>query len=422
MPRKTSPKYRYHKARDCAVVTINGRDHYLGAYDSDESRQKYHRLVAEHLAAPHQPATPPNADAPLTMTELMAAYWRFVKGFYVKGGEPTSEVHAIKLALKFVRRLYPDLPACEFSPKKLMAVREAMIRHDIVRTFKKRDPATGEVVPVKKLLHRGMSRKCINKLVARIKRMFRWAVEEELVPVTVHDALCRVSGLKRGKSAARETARVRPVSEEHVRAVMAVVPKRVAALIEFQWLCGCRPQDAVQLRAFDIDRSGAVWEYRPPRYKTEHHNDDALPDLERVVFIGPKAQGVIAPYLPDDPADYVFSPRRSEAARNADRKEKRASPMTPSQAARKPKGRKKAPLKPHYSVASYRRAVQRGCVKAGMPVWSPNQLRHSRLTAVRAKFGLEASRVVGGHREVATTQIYAEEDRTLARRVMAEMG
>ena len=114
-----------------------------------------------------------------------------------------------------------------------------MIRHDIVRTLKKRDPATGEVVPVKKVLHHGMSRKCINKLVARIKRMFRWAVEEELVPVAVHDALCRVIGLKRGKSADRETAWVRPVSEEHVRAVMAVVPKRVAALIEFQWLCGC---------------------------------------------------------------------------------------------------------------------------------------------------------------------------------------
>lgn len=352
----------------------------------------------------------------------MAAYWRFVKEFYVKGGQPTSEVHGIKLALKFVRHLYSNTPACEFSPKKLKAVREAMIYHDIVRTLKKRDPATGQVVEVKKLLHHGMSRKCINKLIARIKRMYRWAVEEELVPVTVHDALCRVSGLKRGKSAARETSRIRPVSEDHVRRVMASVPKRVAALIEFQWLCGCRPQDAVQVRPFDIDRSGSVWEYRPPQYKTEHHNDDALPDLERVVFIGPKAQAVVQPFLPDDPTDYVFSPRQSEATRNADRREKRRTPMTPSQVARKPKGRKRSLLQPHYSVCSYRRAVKRGCAKAGLPAWSPNQLRHSRLTEVRAKFGLEASRVVGGHREVVTTQLYAEEDRNLARQVMAEMG
>ena len=37
MPRKTTPKYRLYKARNCAVVTIAGRDHYLGPYDSPES-------------------------------------------------------------------------------------------------------------------------------------------------------------------------------------------------------------------------------------------------------------------------------------------------------------------------------------------------------------------------------------------------
>ena len=37
MPRKKNPSYRFHKARNCAVVTINGRDHYLGAHDSPES-------------------------------------------------------------------------------------------------------------------------------------------------------------------------------------------------------------------------------------------------------------------------------------------------------------------------------------------------------------------------------------------------
>jgi NADH:ubiquinone oxidoreductase subunit B-like Fe-S oxidoreductase len=67
-----------------------------------------------------------------------------------------------------------------------------MIRHDIVRIIKKRDSLTGQVVQEKKLLHHGLSRKCTNQLVARIKRMYRWGVEEELVPVAVHVALCRV--------------------------------------------------------------------------------------------------------------------------------------------------------------------------------------------------------------------------------------
>ena len=34
-----------------------------------------------------------------------------------------------------------------------------------------------------------MARKCVNKLVGRVKRMYAWAVEEELVPVDVHTAL-----------------------------------------------------------------------------------------------------------------------------------------------------------------------------------------------------------------------------------------
>jgi hypothetical protein len=47
MPRKKTPSYRFHKARNCAVVTIDGRDHYLGVYDSPESRERYHRLVLQ---------------------------------------------------------------------------------------------------------------------------------------------------------------------------------------------------------------------------------------------------------------------------------------------------------------------------------------------------------------------------------------
>ena len=176
------------------------------------------------------------------------------------------------------------------------------------------------------------------------------------------------------------------------------------------------------MRAADVDATGPVWEYRPARSKTEHHNDEADPDRDRVVYFGPRAQAVLAPLLAAKPDGYLFSPAEAEAGRNAARRAGRKSAMTPSQAARKPKGRPRAALKPHYTVASYRQAVRRACVKAGVPAWAPNRLRHSRLTEIRASFGLEASRVCGGHRDVGTTQVYAEQDRELARRVMAAAG
>ena len=73
-------------------------------------------------------------------------------------------------------------------------------------------------------LHHGLARKFINKQVGRIKRMFAWAVEEELLPVSVHQALLRVKGLKKGKSQAREKPAVRPVPDAFVEAVLPHVP------------------------------------------------------------------------------------------------------------------------------------------------------------------------------------------------------
>jgi hypothetical protein len=60
----------------------------------------------------------------------------------------------------------------------------------------------------------------INKDVNGIKGMFRWAVEQELLPVTVYPALQAVAGLRKGRSEAREAEPVGPAPEEHVRATL----------------------------------------------------------------------------------------------------------------------------------------------------------------------------------------------------------
>jgi integrase len=234
--------------------------------------------------------------------------------------------------------------------------------------------------------------------------------------------LLRVKGLEKGKSAAREKPRIRPVPMASVEAVLPLVPEMIRAMIQLQRLCGCRPQEVVDIRAAEIDTTRQVWEYRPRRFKTEHLSDGSDPDRDRVIFLGPRAQVILQPYLTAAPTNYVFSPIRSEEARNERRKQLRRSPLTPSQAARKPRERTRAPLRDRYDVASYRRAIRRACIKAGIPIWHPHQLRHSRLTEIRKRFGLEASRVCGGHREIGVTQHYAEQDRDLARKVMNEVG
>lgn len=50
MPVKRKPSYLLHQSTGQARVRIDGKDHYLGAYGSPESRDRYDDLVAEWLA------------------------------------------------------------------------------------------------------------------------------------------------------------------------------------------------------------------------------------------------------------------------------------------------------------------------------------------------------------------------------------
>lgn len=56
MPRLTDslPKYRRHRASGQAVVTLDGRDFYLGPWRSKASRAEYDRLTGE-WATPARP-------------------------------------------------------------------------------------------------------------------------------------------------------------------------------------------------------------------------------------------------------------------------------------------------------------------------------------------------------------------------------
>src|SRR5262249_4474381 len=126
-------------------------------------------------------------------------------------------------------------------------------------------------------------------------------------------------------------------------------------MVRLQLLCGMRPGEVCQVRPCDLTmRTDGVWAFRPIQHKTAHVGK------VRTVFIGPEGQQILRPYL-DRPTDSVcFSPVESEAERNAALRAGRKSPMTPSQAARKPKGRNYGET---YDAQSYGKAVRRACRK-----------------------------------------------------------
>jgi hypothetical protein len=239
VPRRRIPKYRHYKPKDLGMVVIHGHAHYLGKFDSPESRERYHRLIAELHAGRLVGAadsTPPDSNTGLTVNELILAYVRFADGYYVKDGRPTVEPTNIRLVLRLVRRLYGTTPASSFGPLALKAVRDEMIRA-------------------------GNCRSEINRRVGRIVRMFKWGVSEELVPPGVYEALRTVSGLRKGRSAVKENPPVGPVPDADVEAVRPHVSRQVWAMIDLQRRTGMRPGEVVIMRTGDLDMGGDVWVY-----------------------------------------------------------------------------------------------------------------------------------------------------------------
>lgn len=385
--RKRKPAYSLHKPTGQARCRIDGKDHYLGEYGSPESRDRYDDLINEWFAR--------NGDTTryrLTVDDLALLFMEHVREHYRKDGKETSEVHNARLVLRHLVELHGKTRARDFGPLKLKQVRERMIDAGYVRDS-------------------------VNAHVGRIKRMFRWATENEQLPVEVYQALCTVQGLRKGRSEAKESDPVLPVDDEVVNKTLPYLSSPVAAMVKLQRLTGARPGEISILRPCDITKQTGVWVFIPESHKTEHHG------RERRIYIGPKAQRVLKPYLHRDPESYCFSSTEAEAERNAERRANRKSPMTPSQKARRANQNRMRPPKDHYTKDSYRRAVVRACQKAGVEPWSPNRLRHSRATLIREKYGIEAAQVVLGHSDAKlTAEVYAERDFDLAERVMKEIG
>ncbi len=379
------PPLRCHKATGQGYVHLDGRRIYLGVYGKPQTLQKYHQVLAEWHANERRLPAPSGGDA--TVVELCAAYWDFAGQHYRKGdGVSTTTIHRVRQALRSLRELYGPSAVADFGPLALRAVRQRWI-------------------------DRGLARSTINDYVAQIRRAFRWGVSHQLVPETVYRALTTVTGLQAGRSAAKETEPRQPVPDAHVAAVEPFVNRQVWALIQLQLLTAARGGEVIMLRAVDFDTAGKSWTAKLSDHKK------AYLGKQRTVYFGPRAQAIVRGFMADRPVDaYLFSPRDAERERHA----RATSRRRPGQQVMQRMSRRT--LGDHYTSASYRRCIERACVRAGVPMWTPHRLRHSAGTFIRQEFGIEAAQVMLGHASVDVTQVYAEVNHARALEVASKIG
>jgi integrase len=400
------PSYRKHSSGQ-ARVSINGRDYLLGPYNSQESKAKYKRLIGEWIASGESCSfgIPPEQ---LTVSQLLLAYLNHVKNYY--GTAPTSEYHRIKPALSAVRAAYGSHAAASFGPLQYKAVRETIAREG------------------------DRSRPYVNSLCERIKRMFRWAASEAMIPVANVQAINLVPPLKEGRTRLRETDPVLPVSDEIVEATLPHLSQVVADMVRFQRLTGCRPGEVCAIQPAMVDRSTEVWEIRLRKHKTSHRGKS------RVIYVSKPAQAILSRYLLRPATAFCFSPKDTTKQFLRDRSENRITPLSCGNRAGKNRKSKPKRVPGHsYTTGSYGRAIARACERAFPPpselksseqirswhrehTWSPNQLRHSFATRVRKEHGLEVASILLGHADVGVTQVYAEKDAQKAVAAIEAMG
>jgi integrase len=383
----------------------------------------------------------------VSVNEVLLAFMQWAAIHYrMPDGEPTTEIGELKWSIRPVRALYGETPAAEFGPRALAAVRQHMIALNWCRSL-------------------------INRRIDRVKRVFKWAASEELVPVTAYQALRTLAGLRKGRTEARESEPVKPVDPAHVTTTLPFLTPHLQCMVELQRLTGMRPGEVCQLRLCEVERTGDVWVYRPAQHKTAHHGKT------RAIHLGPRAQAAIVAFLlrdgmpPDgfahvrlndpyqrdarlvmadayqeagrerdaellrdtervvvtvsgcmvDPTRTLFSPFRAREERFRTYRQKRKSKVQPSQLSRRKAKPQRVPAA-DYTPHTYAHAVRVAAGKAKVPHWHPNQLRHLFATEVRKEHGLEAAQVLLGHSRADVTQVYAERNEQLAATVAAKIG
>jgi hypothetical protein len=110
-----TPSHCLHRASGQAVVTLNGKDIYLGKHGTAASRAEYDRVIREWLEAGRHL---PSSEATVSVVELIAAFMRHKQ--IVPLGPRAQEILTPLLKL--------DSDAYLFSPSEAMAAHRAKRR------------------------------------------------------------------------------------------------------------------------------------------------------------------------------------------------------------------------------------------------------------------------------------------------------
>ena len=430
--------YRHHSKTDRGYIQyprqIDGRrpqETFPGKHGSPESQAAYEKSLAHFLAYGTLPpwikqSTPPPEEFKPQRGGMVTVAQLCQEFLAAQGpGYCASERAAYRVVIDRLCSLHAATPVEEFRRPMLRRVRHQMVEL-------------------------GNSRRYIDSQVTRIRGMFDWGVDEDLVPPKIAAALKSLRRLK--PMEAPSYPPIEPVADPVVAQTLPHLPKEAADLVRLLRLTGARPSELMDLKACEILQTRPdLWEYHLANHKTAHKG------LHRCIYFGPQAIEILQRLIGErgQRALLLVQPDweglKAQHSWEAGERLLRLYQEDAWKTHRtwwdylKENSRQLVDLSPTRAQAVFRRAkqgakrprskagkrwnrhrfaqlIQRTCQKHGIEHWTPYQLRHAAACQAVQHGSLAAAQHMLGHKLATTTNHYVKGDHNGAARLVAQLG
>ena len=307
-----------------------------------------------------------------TVGGLIEKYQDWAEGVLrqTREGQENPDLAKVRRARRFLEP-YESWPIADFGPDELRKVQKALIR------FKYTAGKT----------RKRYTRRGINDTVNVIRSAWRWGLGRGMVEIANLQVLDEVKSLQTGQVHVHENHTRGRVTDEEFKKVLAVVNPVVGDMLRLIWHTAMRPYEVCDIRPYDIlTDDPECWIYIPGRDKSPvgDHKTARFGRIKVIPFTR-SVQSILKSRINDyQSREYLFSPQ--EAVTDLKHLE--------------------VNCREKYDHNTLCRACKRACIKAGVEVFVPYDLRRTVATGTRAILGKEAAKVLLGHTKTDTTDIY----------------
>ena len=390
------PKLRRHKTRNKPYVRINGKQKYLAG--------KY---------------TEKGADR-----EALRSYAEFTVNFQ-KVVEPSSVMTVKDCYDKWVAFETDKYSNDRLAKKRLIRCSHRQVYRQLTpyfdRTFEEVSVADFECIR-QAIAARGYAIGTLKDYWTQLTKLIKFSVARGLANPEVLVRMKVLPIINRQEYPDTTPRKTRDaVTNEQLSQTLPHLTDTVGTIIMLCLGTGGRPQEICDMRWQDIDKTKAIWEYRPEFHKGTWRESD------RVIFLSEPMQRLLIQYEDNrlDPSnEYIFTGSESWALHNAKRYN-----YTPEECyATRPDN-----VTGRIDSRRVYQQIQRVCKRENIEPWTPYQCRHFFAEQMLAKLSerfvdnngsdtlaIEAVSSMLGHKNVDITTVYAKRNERLGRDLLIE--